>query len=150
MNEERGRYQFKPTPEFREALDRRQELKRYSREFLLAGGLMAGHSDGELSAEEHDRLVEALGPLYDDPEGEIVRLESPVVALELLDASMAWLKEHGGDRRLELYRHLAAIVGVDGELDPDESRYMQNVAKGLDIPLNDAFEMINWELSDGS
>lgn len=150
MSDQRGRYHISPTPELRDELARREELRLHARNFLLAGGLMAGHSDGELVDEEQDTLIEALASLCRDPAGEIERLDSPEVALDLLQGSMTWLAEHGGELRLELYIHLAAIVAADGRFDPGEAAYMQNVAQGLGIPLDEAHEIIKRELSGPS
>jgi len=145
MNQRGGGYHFRPSADLKLELARRQELRQHARNFLLAGGLMAGHSDGELVLEEQEALIDALRELFDDPEGAIERLVSPEVALDLLQGSMAWLKDYGGERRMDLYRHLAAIVAADGVLAPDEARFMQNVAQGLGIPLDEALAVIKRE-----
>jgi uncharacterized tellurite resistance protein B-like protein len=147
MSDRADEQHLEPSPALRAELARNQELKHHARNFLLAGGLMAGHSDGELSAEEQEYLLGVLAGLFDDPGGAVDRLDSPAVAIELLESSMTWLEQHGGAHRVELFRHLAAIVAVDGVLDPNELRYMQNVAERLGIPQTDARAALEQELT---
>lgn len=148
MSTSAGKYHFTPDDEFREALARKRELKKNTGAFLLAGGLMAGHSDGELVEEEKAYLVQALESLFDDPEEEIARLSSPEDALEMMNTSMEWLRENDEDRCAMLYSHLAAIVAADGVLDDDEIRFMQNVAVGLGISLPDATALLHRAMQD--
>jgi len=148
MSYQDDKYKLQPTPELAGELDEDRQLRHHARNFLLAGGLLAGHSDGDLSVEEQDRFVEALTEYFDDPDDVVERIDSPDVAIELLKSSMMWLERSGGDHRLELYRHLAEIVAADGALDPMELRYMQNVAKGLGIPQAEAKAVIQAEFTD--
>ena len=133
-----GKYHFTPDDEMKASLAKRRELRQHAGEFLLAGGLLVGHADGELVEEERSALVDALEELFDDPETQLHRMSSPEHALAALESSMAWLKENGGERRERLYKHLAVIVAADGVLDDDEIRFMQNIALNLGLPLETA------------
>lgn len=148
MSDQNDTLKLEPTPEFKSELAHNRELTHHARNFLLAGGLMAGHSDGELVEEEQNYLLAVLAVLFDDPRGAIERIESPETAIELLESSMLWLEHNGGDTRLELYRHLAAIVAADGVLDDNELRYMQNVAKRLGISNDDARDLLQQQFAD--
>ena len=148
MNGKRGEFQFRPSQELSEALANDRELTHHARNFLLAGGLMAGHSDGELVEEEQNYLLAVLAVLFDDPDGAIERIDSPETAIELLQSSMLWLEQHGGEAPLGLYKHLAAIVAADGVLDDNELRYLQNVARRLGIPDDEARDLLQQQFDN--
>jgi uncharacterized tellurite resistance protein B-like protein len=148
MREQQDELKLEPTPALKDELAESGEFTHHARNFLLAGGLMAGHSDGELVEEEQNYLLAVLAVFFDDPDEAIERIDSPETALELLQSSMLWLEEHGGDMRLELYRHLAAIVAADGVLDENELRYLQNVSQRLGIPGDDARDVLRQQFSN--
>ncbi len=143
MTEFDGRYHFTPDDEMKEALSRRRELRKYAGEFLLAGGLLAGHADGELVEEERDALIGVLGELFDDPDKQLHTMSSPEHALDSFDKAMDWLRDNGGSRCESLYKYLAVIVAADGVLDDDEIRFMQNVAVNLALPLEAATAILH-------
>jgi len=148
MTTSAGKYHFTPDEDFKEALLKKRELKKATGTFLLAGGLMAGHSDGELVEEEKAYLVGALDPLFEDPEKEIARLESPEEALAMMREAMEWLRVNDEERCELVYSHLCAIVAADGVLDDGEIRFMQNVANGLGIPLEEATALLHKAMQD--
>ncbi len=134
MTDSPGRYQIKPDDALLEELSKRRALKAMVKKFLLSGGLLAGHSDGTLCGDERACLIQAMSDLFDDPETALAELTSPEQAIAMLEESMAWLEKNSAKERLPLYKYLAQIVAADGVLDPDETSFMQNVAKGLGVP----------------
>ncbi|MCP4678184.1 MAG: TerB family tellurite resistance protein [Deltaproteobacteria bacterium] len=134
MTDTAGRYQIKPDDALLEELTKRRELRGMVKNFLLSGGLLAGHSDGELCGDERACLLLAMSSLFDDPEAALAELTSPEQAIAMLKESMAWLEENSAKERLPLYKYLAQIVAADGVLDRQETSFMQNVAKGLGVP----------------
>jgi len=148
MKESAGAYHFTPDPELREDLSRRRALRKHTGGFLLAGGILAGHSDGALVDEEKAVLVVALEALFDDPAGELERLDSPERAVAMLEESIAWLRAHAGAKRAALYRHLALLVVADGVVADGEVRFMRNVAALLGLEADEASAVLRAAMNE--
>lgn len=107
----------------------------HARDFLLSGGLLAANSDQfEISDDQWDMLLSWLLPLCADPEAETSRVSSIEDATAMLDSNTAWLRENAGEERFALYRQLAHMVAVDGNLATGEQSFMKSVAEKLGIP----------------
>ena len=106
-----------------------------ARDFLLAGGVLVGHADGQgFSEEESAALVEVLVKFFADPEGEMARITSEEQARELMRRSATWLREQAGEERFDLFRYLARIAAVDGVLAGQEEAVLLEAAELLGIP----------------
>ncbi len=143
MTDSPGRYRFTPDEELLDELKARRELQAHARNFLLAGGILAGYSDGDFSPEEQNYLASALNEAFGDDASAINSIESPKQAIALLEASCAWLKEHGSEQRYTLFRHLAILIAVDNELAPAEFNFVKNVAKSLDLEQKQATKIVS-------
>jgi hypothetical protein len=112
-----------------------EELDVHARDFLIAGGLLAGHADrAGMDREEYDGLIELLVPTSSHPEALVEQVQSPEQAREMLAASIAWLRENGGPAVFDLYTKLAHLVSLDGRLLGDEEPFLMEIAEGLGIP----------------
>ena len=110
-------------------------LEVHARDFLLAGGLLAAHSDSdEVGDEQWNVLLQWLLPLCADPEAEVERVTSIGEAEGMLEASAAWLHDNAGEERYLLFRQLAHMVALDGLLSSGEQQFMRSVAEMLGIP----------------
>lgn len=123
-------------------------LKTYASNFLLYGGILAGHADGHFDLDELSYLSEALNPLFDSPEALIKGMGSPEMAVASLNETMDWLRENGDSIKHDLLRCLTGIVAADHVLRSGELKFIQNISKGLGIPseegkqiLTDAFQI---------
>ena len=114
----------------------RDEKMVRSRDLLLAGGLLAAHSDGTevLTDGERSRLVELILPFTDDPEGHLVRLGSREQARELYMKCAAWIRENLGPERYDLFNQLVDVVLFDSEVTEEERKFLLLAAEQLDIP----------------
>ncbi|MCP4675316.1 MAG: M48 family metalloprotease [Deltaproteobacteria bacterium] len=118
-------------------------LEVQARDFLLAGGLLASYSDGEVDEDQTDFLLNILLPLCADPEAAVQKITSAKQAQTMLDESMTWLQENAGEERFYLFRQLAVLVSMDGRLHDKEKEFMITVAEGLGIPEKSADETIH-------
>jgi hypothetical protein len=120
-----------------------------ARDFLLAAGILAASADGVmLKGRQRDLLLELLLPFTMNPEAQIAHIASESEARELLRSSCAWLRENAGEERFLLYRRLARIVALDGQLHDGERAFMLNVADQLSIPKRTATQMVFAVLTD--
>jgi hypothetical protein len=119
------------------------DLDVHARDFLVAGGLLAGHADGKgMDREEYDALIELLVPMSSHPEALVARIETPEQAQELLAKSMAWLRQNGGPAVFDLFGRLAHLVSLDGRILGKEEEFLMHVAEGLGIPRKQANECL--------
>lgn len=116
------------------AMESNPTLKTYAGNFLLYGGVLAGHADGRFDTEEFTYLADALRPCFDQPETMIEAITSPEMAVSSLEETMDWLNKNGTHVRENLLACLAGIVAADHVLQQEELRFIQNVANGLGIP----------------
>ncbi len=120
-----------------------KELDVHARDFLLAGGLLAAHSDEEgITDDQWQLLINLLLPLTSDPEAQIDRIETVEQAQARLEETAAWLRDNAGEERFFLFRQLAHMVAVDGRLQAGEQELMTAVAALLHIPDKAANEMV--------
>lgn len=112
-----------------------EDLEIHSRNFVLAGGLLIGHADGEgFSSEEQSQLVDMLLPVMTDPVTEIARITTIDQAKRLMAESAEWLKENAGEERMVLIRMLARVAAVDCVMHTNEETELRRAADLLDIP----------------
>ncbi|MBN2715793.1 MAG: hypothetical protein JXX14_08055 [Deltaproteobacteria bacterium] len=121
-------------------------LKRHASNFLLYGGILAGHSDGHFTLEELAYLSESLSPLFDTPEAIMKALLSPNMAVLSFEKSMGWLRHNGSEINLSLLRCLSGLVASDHMLRPEEVRFLQNTCKGLGINSEDGRTILSQAL----
>jgi hypothetical protein len=115
----------------------RDEKTVRSRDLLLAGGLLAAHSDGTevLTDGERTRLVELILPFTDDPEGHLVRLGSREQAEELYMECAAWIRDNLGPERYDLFNQLVDVVLFDSKVTEEEREFLLLAAEHLEIPV---------------
>lgn len=115
------------------------DLDVHARDFLVAGGLLAGLADDQgMDQEEYDSLIELLVPASSHPEALVAKVETPEQAKRMLDASIAWLRENGGPAVFDLFGKLAHLVSLDGRLLGHEEAFLMQVAEALGIPAKQA------------
>ncbi len=107
------------------------------RDLLLAGGLLAAHSDGdeELSDDERSRLVDLILPFTDDPEGHLNRLEDHEQAGELYIECATWVRENLGPQRYMMFDKLVEVVLFDNKVTEGEREFLLAAAEHLGIPV---------------
>lgn len=149
MQTEKGQYSLSEDNMLLTTLELDPQLKTYASNFLLYGGILAGHADGQLDTEELSYLSDALLPLFESPTELIQEIGSPEVAVSSLKETMEWLKENGTDIKRKLLRCLTGIVAADHILRPGELRFIQNVSSGLGISPEDRKRILN-EAFDGA
>ncbi len=110
----------------------------HARDFIVAGGLIATNADGKVHADEFEMLVDMLVPLSADPEAHLQKIETIEQATEMLDRSIAWLRENGGPAVFQLYAQLCHLACADGRLVGEEKAFLTRVAEGLGIPAKQA------------
>lgn len=123
------------------------ELGIHARDFLLAGGLLAAHADGDVGEDEQQAVTKLLLQVTGDPEAHFQRITSAKQAEELLADACKWLREHAGQERYGLFGQLCHVVAIDGVLTEQETTFMLSVAKQLDIPPKAAKETLHEVLS---
>ena len=138
----KNQYRLAEDTELLHALVADNALKEHAGNFLLYGGVMAGHADGQLGEEEIAYLADALSPIFEDARGIILSIDSPEYALQFLEASIVWLRGNAGLVRNDLIRCLSGIAAADDVLDPDERRFVQNMAERLGVPSQVALEIL--------
>ncbi|MBN2344364.1 MAG: TerB family tellurite resistance protein [Deltaproteobacteria bacterium] len=142
MAAQKGQYKLSEDNSLLCTLELNPTLKTYASNFLLYGGILAGHSDGRFDLEELAYLSDALSPLFDSPEELIRGMGSPETAVASLDETMDWLKENGDDVNHDLLRCLTGIVAADHVLRPGELRFIQNISNGLGISSEDGKQIL--------
>jgi uncharacterized tellurite resistance protein B-like protein len=106
----------------------------HARDFLLAASRLLGAADGgEPRPGVHVLRVELLLPLLADPEDALARLSTRDAEVRLLDAA-AWLREHAGEERFDLFSALCHLAAADGEVSAAERGLLHQIAALLDIP----------------
>lgn len=121
-----------------------------AREFLLAGGLLAAYSDGDIEMDDAgwNTLVQLLLPVSADPEAEVARIKNRSEAEELLGKSAAWLRDNAGEERFDLLRGIAHVTAADGNLSQAERAFLKRCAELLGIPARTADEIAFETLAD--
>lgn len=120
-----------------------EPLEVNARDFLVAGGLLAAHSDGApITQDQRMLLINMLVPLSADPETDVAKITTEEQAREVLAGAATWLKENAGTERFSVYRQLAHMVAVDGHLHPKEQAFMLSVAGQLEIPAKAATQTL--------
>jgi hypothetical protein len=120
-----------------------EELDVNVRDFLVAGGLLVTHVDGD-PASDQQRLVLLLALLHlcADPEATVGSVASSSEAVEMLDRSAKWLLENAGDEGFTAFIQLAHIAALDGDLHPEEEALMLEIAGKLGISQKRAEEIL--------
>lgn len=108
------------------------------RNFILAGGLITAHMDGddELSESEREHLVGLLLPFSDDPEALLSGLETADQASDLLISSGEWLANNIGPERYEIMQKLISVALQDDIATEGEMEFLGNAGSLLQIPFN--------------
>ncbi len=107
----------------------------YARDFLVAGGLLAGRAEGlGLDAAQHEMLVRWLLDWSSDPERLLGQVETLEQAEEMLTVAGAWLRENSGEERYNLFSALAHLTAIDGEVNEAERAFLMSLADYLGIP----------------
>lgn len=118
-----------------------EELHRLN--YLLAGGVLVGHCDGEgLSERELLMLTEMLLPLTSDPEEAIAGITTVAQAEQLLAESAEWMKENAGELKFIGFRYLCIIASAEG-MTPAEDQLLHRIAAMSGIPPKAASEVIH-------
>ena len=123
-------------------LELKPALRFHASNFLLYGGILAGHSDGHFTLEELAYLAQSLSPLFDSPEALIQALLAPELAVELFWQTISWLKVNGGEIKHNLLRYLSGIMAADHMLRPAERRFIQNITRELGIPSAEGLQIL--------
>lgn len=118
-----------------------------AREFLLAGGLLAAHADGEVSEQEQHAIVQLLLQVTGDPEAHFERVQTAKQAESMLAEACRWLGDNAGQERFTLFGQLCHVVAIDGVITAGERKFMMSVAKRLGIPDRAAKEIMHEVLS---
>ena len=117
--------------------------ERHKLNYLLAGGLLVGHCDGQgLGEREQDLLIEMLLPLTSDPEAALAELTTVAQAEALLAESAAWMKDNAGELKFKGFRCLCLIAAAEG-MTEDELELLHRIAGQTGIPPKAARELIH-------
>lgn len=121
-----------------------------AREFILAGGLLAAYTDGDIEMDDAgwNTLVQLLLPVSADPEAEVARIKNRSEAEQMLQTSAAWLRENAGAERFELLRAIAHVTAADGHLSEAERTFLKRCADLLGVPARTADELAFETLAD--
>ena len=121
-----------------------------AREFILAGGLLAAYTDGDIEMDDAgwNTLVQLLLPVSADPEAEVARIKNRSEAEDILQKSAGWLRENAGEERFDLLRGIAHVTAADGHLSPAERAFLKRCAELLGIPPRTADEIAFETLAD--
>jgi hypothetical protein len=115
----------------------------YARNFLIAGGLLAGKAEGlGLDAAQQEMLVRWLLDWTSNPEKLLAEVESIEQAEEMLSDAGAWLRENSGEERYKLFSALAHLCAIDGEVNDTERTFLMSLADYLGIPESAANEKL--------
>ena len=148
MPEQKSFYDITTDVELLRHLEAHRDLRETAGRFLLFGGLLAGHSDGRLDDSERNYLSESLSPFMEDTESQIDAATDPEAAVAGFGEAMAALRARGGEICKDMFRVIAALVAADGVLDPDELKFMRNVAAGLGVPSEVARDILTRAFRD--
>ncbi len=121
-----------------------------AREFILAGGLLAAYTDGDIEMDDAgwNTLVQLLLPVSADPEAEVARIKNRSEAEAMLQTSAAWLRDNAGAERFELLRGIAHVTAADGRLSEAERAFLRRCAEMLGVPARTADEIAFETLAD--
>lgn len=121
-----------------------------AREFILAGGLLAAHADGDIEMDDAgwNTLVQLLLPVSADPEAEVARIKNRSEADQILEKSAAWLRDNAGEERFDLLRAIAHVTAADGHLSENERAFLKHCAELLGVPARTADEIAFETLAD--
>ena len=121
-----------------------------AREFILAGGLLAAYTDGDIEMDDAgwNTLVQLLLPVSADPEAEAARIKNRSEAEAMLQTSAAWLRDNAGAERFELLRGIAHVTAADGRLSEAERAFLRRCAEMLGVPARTADEIAFETLAD--
>ncbi|MBJ95753.1 MAG: hypothetical protein CMP23_14930 [Rickettsiales bacterium] len=115
----------------------------YARDFLVAGGLLAGKAEGlGLSSAQQEMLVRWLLDWTSDPESLLARVTSIEQAEDMLTKAGAWLSENSGEERYKLFSAIAHLCAVDGQINDIEKGFLMSLADYLGIPESAANEKL--------
>ena len=115
----------------------------HARDFILAGGLLVAHADGqEVGQDQWELLVDQLLPYVPDPEGALAGFESFEELEQLFGETAEWLREHAGSERFGLFNVLCHLAAVDGEIHPGEREFLYGAADLMAIPRKAASEAL--------
>lgn len=123
------------------------ELASNARDFLLGGGLLAAHADGEPGDEEVEVLMKLLLQVTGDPELHLNRIGSVEAAEQLLDTACHWLVENAGQEKFVLLGQLCNIVAVDGRVSEAERATIMRIAGMLQVPDKAAKDILHQVLA---
>lgn len=121
-----------------------------AREFILAGGLLAAYTDGDIEMDDAgwNTLVQLLLPVSADPEAEVARIKNRSEAEEILQKSAEWLRDNAGAERFDLLRAIAHVTAADGYLSEAERAFLKRCAEMLGVPARTADEIAFETLAD--
>lgn len=120
-----------------------EPIEIHSRDFLVAGGLLAAQVGGrEIDRKQADWLLHLVLPLAADPEEELAKVRDAREAEAMLARATGWLRENAGAERFILYGSLCHVVAMDGALSEAERDFMIELAARLDIPESTARQML--------
>ena len=121
-----------------------------AREPILAGGLLAAYTDGDIEMDDAgwNTLVQLLLPVSADPEAEVARIKNRSEAEAMLQTSAAWLRDNAGAERFELLRGIAHVTAADGRLSEAERAFLRRCAEMLGVPARTADEIAFETLAD--
>ncbi len=117
-------------------LEARSEQAIHARDFLVAGGLLVAHADGDTTLPDYKRnlLIDLISPFTDDPEGHLRVIRTREDAEVMLRRSVTWIGENLGEERYELFALLIDLVAATGIIDEGERVLLISLAEGLAIP----------------
>lgn len=121
-----------------------------AREFILAGGLLAAYTDGNIEMDDAgwNTLVQLLLPVSADPEAEVARIKNRSEAEAILQKSAEWLRDNAGAERFDLLRAIAHVTAADGHLSEAERAFLKRCAEMLGVPARTADEIAFETLAD--
>ena len=89
----------------------------HTRDFILAGGLLVAHADGEeVDRDQWELLVDQLLPYVQDPQGALAGFSSLEEPERLFGETAEWLRDHAGSERFpgerEFLYGAADLIGI--------------------------------------
>ncbi len=118
------------------------DIDQAGRDFLASAGYYLITSDGDVTAEEYDELINMLSDFHSWPPDYVQQLVKKKNIMKIINKSAAVMVEKCPQYVVSLFRLLVPLVTVNKRIKNDEIDALLTIAEKLKLPKPDAIEII--------